>query len=137
MGVDLCRESGESTGFGYGGWAMVLEIAQQYGWKPLGTEAPTGMDDPAGWSGEYCSSDGQRVTDADVAALAGAISAAVADPNLHVIVLQMDTERRQEVLTQVGPELAASYVGVQDFEEYRASLREFGEFCRGGAFTIE
>jgi hypothetical protein len=137
MGVDLCSESGKSTRFGYGGWAMVLNLAQRYGWKPLGTEPPEGMDNPAEWEGGYDSSDGQRVSAADARALAEALAAAVADPDLHVTVMGMDARRRQEVLEQVGPELAASYVGVQDFAEYREYLREFSEFCRGGAFRIE
>jgi hypothetical protein len=116
---------------------MVLELARQYGWQPQGTEPPEGVESPDEWEGEYGSSDGQRVTAADAAALADALTAAVADPNLHVRVIQMDSEQRSEVRRQVGPELAASFVGVRDFEEYRACLREFIEFCRNGAFRIE
>jgi hypothetical protein len=137
MGVDLYSDSGDSTGFGYVGWSMVLELARQYGWQPEGTEPPEGMDNPHEWAGGYGSSDGQRVTAADATALAEALAAAVADPNVHVTVVRMDSERRREVQARVGPELAASYVGVRDFEEYRECLREFSEFCRHGAFQIE
>jgi len=31
MGVDLYSESGDSTGFGYIGWSMVLDLAERYG----------------------------------------------------------------------------------------------------------
>jgi hypothetical protein len=137
MGVDLCSESGEDTGFGYVGWSMVLELARRYGWKPQGTEPPEGMDDPSTWEGEYESSDGQRVTAADAEALADALTLAVNGPKLHETVLRMDERDREQVRKQLGPELAASYVGVKDFQEYRESLREFVEFCRKGAFCIE
>jgi hypothetical protein len=137
MGVDLYSESGESSGFGYIGWSMVLVLAERYGWQPQGTESPEGMDNHEEWDGGYGSSDGQRVTAPDAAALAVALEAAVADPNLHVTVMQMDAEQRQEVLERVGPELAASFLGVQNFEEYRDCLREFAAFCCRGAFRIE
>jgi hypothetical protein len=137
MGVDLCSESGDDTSFGYMGWSMVLELARQYGWQPRGTEPPEGLDNPGEWNGEYESSDGQRVSAVDAAALADALAAAVADPALHVRVMQMDSEERQRIRQQMGPELAASFVGVRDFGEYRDCLREFSEFCRKGAFRIE
>jgi hypothetical protein len=137
MGVDLYSDSGDDTGFGYMGWSMVLQLAQQYGWQPQGTEPPEGMDNPQEWAGGYGSSDGQRVTAADAKALAEALAAAVADPNLHVAVMRMDSEQRRDVQARVGPELAASFVGVRDFEEYRRCLRDFSEFCRKGPFVIE
>jgi hypothetical protein len=137
MGVDLCSESGDYSAFGYIGWSMVLELARQYGWQPQGTEPPEGLANPDDWNGEYESSDGQRVAASDAVALADALVAAVDDPQLHVRVLQMDSEQRQQVQEQVGPELAASFVGVRDFEEYRECLREFSGFCRKGAFRIE
>jgi hypothetical protein len=138
MGVDLVSsESGEETGFGYGGWAYVLEIAEKYGWQPQGTERPPDLDASEPWEGEYGSSDGQRVTAEDARALADALDAAVADPQLHVTVLKMDAKDRRRIRKQMGPELAASYVGVKDFEEYRECLREFSAFCRKGAFRIE
>jgi hypothetical protein len=137
MGVDLYSESGANTGFGYVGWSFVLELAQRYGWQPQGTEPPDGMENPEEWGGEYGSSDGQRVTAADAKAIADALDAAVADSKLHATVMQLDANRRKRVLARVGPELAASFVGVRDFEEYRDCLRKFGAFCRQGSFRIE
>jgi len=95
------------------------------------------MDNPHEWEGGYGSSDGQRVTAPDATALADALAAAVADPNLHVTIMQMDAEHRQAMLDGVDPQLAAAFVGVEDFEEYRECLREFCAFCRKGAFRIE
>jgi|SRR5262245_23410790 len=116
---------------------MVLGLARRYGWQPQGTEPPAGMDDPDAWEGGYESSDGQRVPPADAKALADAMTRATDDPKLHETVLRMDERDRKRVRQQLGPELAASYVGVKDFEEYRQSLREFVAFCRKGAFRIE
>src|SRR5262245_20557276 len=137
MGVDLNSDSGDSTGFGYGGWAYVLEIGEKYGWKPRGTKRPTDLDRSEPWDGGYGSSDGQRVLAADARALAKALEVAVADPELHVSVMRMDAKDRRRVRKKMGPELAAAYVGVSDFEEYRQSLREFAAFCRKGSFVIE
>ncbi len=137
MGVDLISESGNVAGFGYGGWSMLLEIARRYGWEPQGTTAPAGLD-AADWdSAQYESSDGQMVTCADAKLIAGALEKAVTDPELRVTVMRMDAESRQAVLERVGPELAASYVGVRSFDEYRDCLREFAAFCRQGAFRVE
>jgi len=136
MGVDLTSDSGDDFDFGYVGWSFVLELARRYGWKPQGTEPPEDLD-ASEWEGEYESSDGQRVTAEDARALAGALSAAIDDPKLHETVLSLDERDRKRVQKQVGPELAASYVGVKDFEEYRQSLKEFVAFCRKGAFRIE
>lgn len=137
MGVDLISDTGESTGFGYGGWAYVLEIAEKFGWEPMGTLRPSELDSSESWEGEYGSSDGQRVTAEDAMALAKALEAAVASPELHIMVIEMDGEDRSRIRDKMGPELAASYVGVADFEEYRQSLREFAAFCRKGSFVVE
>ena len=136
MGVDLNSESGDSTSFGYGGWSMLLDLAQHYGWKPLGTEPPEDLA-AEDWDRDYDSSDGQLVTAADAASLAAALERAAADPQLHTVVMGMDETNRETIVEQVGPELAASYVGVDDFEEYRDSLLEFAAFCQEGAFRIE
>lgn len=139
MGFELQSDSAAARdfSFGYNGWAMLLELATRYGWEPRGTEPPGGIGDPNDWNGEYCSSDGQRVSTYDAQAMAAAIEKAVADPNVPAMLNQMVAEQRQGIAERSGPELAASFAGVKDFGEYLNCLRDFAEFCRDGSFRIE
>jgi hypothetical protein len=49
----------------------LLTLAYLYGWRPAGT-----VFDLPNWAGGYFSSDGQRVSAADAAAMAAALSEA-------------------------------------------------------------
>jgi hypothetical protein len=61
-------------------WATILDIAEVYGWEPLGTifEDSKGVrrDD---WSGTYMLNNYQTVTSEDALKLASALSNSVAD----------------------------------------------------------
>lgn len=54
-------------------WHKLIELAQEYGWQPAGTQL-----DEDNWSGTYLSNDGQIVTQNDALALGNALSAAAA-----------------------------------------------------------
>lgn len=57
-------------------WAKALELAEEYGWQPRGTQPPiSGVD----WLGGYSTNDGQVVIAEDAFLLAGALEKALAD----------------------------------------------------------
>jgi hypothetical protein len=68
-------------------WSMMLDIAQQYGWKPMGTvliqwyfeDGTPCYPEPIEWDGGYMSNDGQAVNVDDAKALANALESALDD----------------------------------------------------------
>ena len=63
-------------------WAKALELAQIYGWKPLGTRPPSDIDFYdlcAEWDGRYLTNDGQTVKAEDARLLAAALERALND----------------------------------------------------------
>ncbi len=43
MGMALGRDNGDYFGVSYSLWSAMLELGQQLGWQPTGTEPPQGM----------------------------------------------------------------------------------------------
>jgi hypothetical protein len=78
MSFDLTSESGSERSFRPGAWALILNVAEAYGWVPARTLPPEGEDEGE-WSGDYDSNDGQLVTRTDAANIAKALTAALAD----------------------------------------------------------
>ena len=63
-------------------WKKALELAQQYGWRPMGTIAPSYHDFNllnAEWHGTYLSNEGQTVLREDALALADALQKSLDD----------------------------------------------------------
>ena len=90
-------------------WPMLLDLAEKYGWEPMGTTAELGLvgqpdHDPADWSGTYFSNETQVVKEEDARNMATALHKALQD-------LENGKDRRE-----VG------YRGA------KARLREFIEF---------
>src|SRR5262245_57325667 len=83
MGMDLSGAAGGYFRFNNRGWADVLDLAELYGWEPVGTASPrnfeTGEPQYADWDGGYGSNDYQIVTAPDAAAIATALEAALDD----------------------------------------------------------
>src|SRR5690349_21438449 len=50
MGMDLVSESGTEMRFSGPGWALVLNIAEAYGWIPAGTLPPVDWNEPGVWA---------------------------------------------------------------------------------------
>jgi hypothetical protein len=77
MAYDL-KGKGASFRMSNSGWPEVLAIAEEYGWKPVGTKPPKGIK-RGEWEGGYFTMDGQIVTAQDAKALANSIDDAVND----------------------------------------------------------
>lgn len=143
MGMDLTSESGDYLRFGGFGWAIILELAERFGWEPRGTLPPEGLeeadDEPMEpWDGDnYGSNDGQIVTAEDAAAIADALQAALSDPEASAVLAEMGAVQRQQVEQMVPPEVAASFAALPSFEQYRPTIESFIAFCRKGRFRIE
>ena len=79
MGYDLMSESGADHRLSNAGWALLLNLAEAYEWKPQGSLPPEDLD-AAEWAGDYDSNDGERVSREDAKAMADALERALADP---------------------------------------------------------
>ena len=76
MGMDLSGAGGYFR-WNFGEWGDLLELAQAYGWKPMGTGPPRGMKKAEWGEGTYFSNEGQLFYARDAKALADALERAV------------------------------------------------------------
>src|SRR5262245_6834830 len=63
-------------------WVKALELAELYGWQPLGTQPPLEHDFHelnAEWDGNYLTNDGQIIKAQDALSLAYALEIALSD----------------------------------------------------------
>ncbi len=61
-------------------WGALMALAFRFGWKPAGTVDPIYADPgftPRVWDGNYCSSDGQQITESDAHSLGTALEQAL------------------------------------------------------------
>ena len=80
MGMRLTSHADDTTfDFTTVEWHKLIELAQEYGWQPAGTQR-----DEENWSGTYLSNDGQSVTQSDALALGNALNAAAAQLEMNV-----------------------------------------------------
>ena len=77
MGVDLRNDGGETIKLTNRHWAVMLTLAETFGWQPAGTLAPKEWHGPGEWAGRYDSSDGQFVLEEDAKSLARHLHGAV------------------------------------------------------------
>ena len=131
-----------------------LELAQAYGWKPLGTRLPT-VDRFRGhgatWLGSYLTNDGQLVLTEDALSLAEALSKALddipdesremdwnpkfwAEDELPEWLSPEEKEMIEEGLEQHAPEEMHPFEFFAGDE--KAHLKELIRFCRLGSFMI-
>ena len=165
MGMDLSGAGGDMW-FSIFAWAKVLDLAEQYGCEPAGTEAPdlevtdkdgnvdhaltqqfSGRDED--WGGNYCTNDFQRVTDHDAANIAHALARALDD------IPDSDAGGKMKEYTLDDPPANAAarallagaggtLVGPDDSLDPREFLggrekqkvKDFIAFCRAGGFFI-
>jgi hypothetical protein len=82
MTMDVTNKAGDWTNFSGASWRMVLEKAENYGWRPAGTLRPEGRDAEEErvfscyymeWDGNYLSNEGQRITVGDAENMAEAL----------------------------------------------------------------
>ncbi len=131
MGMDLCGRDG-GIRFNNLTWSQILNLADRYGWQPMGTEAPAwevlGADPPIhadypDWDGTYFSNDGQFVTDRDASNIAAALERALDDIPEH------DTMEDMQTAQDASPMEWFSGQG-------KTTVRDFIEFSRTGGFCI-
>ena len=63
-------------------WSKALDLAELYGWQPIGTEPPSTHDFHelnAEWDGTYLTNDGQTIRASDAYSLAAALEKALED----------------------------------------------------------
>ncbi len=141
MGIILGRsEAGHPNDtFEAGGsrwWLQALDLAEAYDWVAAGTKATqwTGPN----WDHSYETSDGQYVTPEDAVALAAALEAAAADPDLHELICDVARSKWKWVTPPAAfsPAEALKVVEWTDLEAYRTFLRKLASFCNRGGFWI-
>ncbi len=83
MSYELVNQSTEVCRiFSRQSWTKALELARQYGWRPMGTRLPSFYDFShlnAEWTGTYLTNDGQIVKAEDAFSLASALERSLDD----------------------------------------------------------
>ena len=138
MGYDLTSESGDTLRFNGAGWALLLNVAEAYGWQPLGSLPPT--DCSGDWDGTYDANEGQIVSREDAKNLADALTQAQNDPDRTAREKQISAEINKELM-QVEIELfGEEAINPDEYPEIvcdAATLERFITFLRKGSFTIQ
>ena len=110
MAVELINKNDQSLKIDEYAWDTVLSLAEEFGWKPMGTLPPPLEENPSEWDkADYYSQSGQTVTEQDSHAFGMALVRAL------------------EFIP--GAESEAEEAGVK-------VLRDLADFCRGGEFEI-
>lgn len=137
-------------------WAKALELAESYGWTPMGTHPPSHLDFyqlGAEWDGRYFTNDGQTVKAEDARSLATALEHALDDirddnpsPDWNSMFQSEDDlpewlspeeramieeELQDGLLDILGTNPLAYFAG-----DEKRHLKEFIRFCRLGSFEI-
>jgi len=136
MTYDFENRAGETFGFNQFFGPVLLELAKRYGWEPQGTEPPEywADEEPHEWRGQYIGNQGQIVTALDANALADAMEAVPADPNIALVLYELrpDIQKQADEWTYF-PTTIASFTSP---DSYRSALQKFVIFCRKGEFEI-
>jgi len=121
------------------GWYRIYNLAQMYGWSPLGTE----YDEDDWDKKEYFLNFGQLVTAEDASGLGNAIQAAI--PDLKDGELEDDSEARSLPVWEFEMIARAAYAklsGARDpawlflDSSWSTKLVELVAFCQRGSFRI-
>ena len=138
-------------------WAKALELAQIYGWKPLGTRQPSNIDFYAlcaEWDGRYLTNDGQTVKAEDARWLAAALERALTDiPDEYIptdwnSVFQLEDDlpdwlspEEREFIEEELQDGLLDIMGMSPLAYFagreKQHLKEFIRFCRLGSFEIQ
>ena len=137
-------------------WAKALELAQLYGWEPLGTRPPSHLDFyelRAEWDGRYLTNDGQTVKAEDAHSLAAALERALNDiPDEGFTtdwnsMLQLEDDlpewlspEEKEFIEEELQDGLLDIMGTNPREYFagheKRHLKQFIRFCRLGSFEI-
>jgi hypothetical protein len=137
-------------------WAKTLELAESYGWHPLGTRPPVHIDFyklDAEWDGRYFTNDGQVVNAEDALSLAAALERSledISDENASSDWNSMELEddlpewlspEEQEMIEEELHDGLLDILGTNPLEYFAGAekqhLKEFIRFCRLGSFEIQ
>jgi len=134
MSFDLRNRAGSTFRVSGGGWAVLLTLAQTYGWKPMGTRRPLDGALAEPWHGRYDSSDGQIVLEEDAKLLAQVLHAAAVSPQLN--------RALGDVIRHIERQVEADGVKIPDGmrmrpEHFHQQFSPLLEFLYQGEFTIE
>jgi hypothetical protein len=131
-------------------WAKALELAQLYGWKPMGTCIP---EPNPGWLGTYLTNDGQTVNTVDAFWLADALEDCLKDVSDTASKFDWNPKlwRGDDLPEWLSPEEKETVeeclhdglldvVTISPLEYFagdeKRSLAQFIRFCRLGSFVI-
>jgi|SRR5215213_11985611 hypothetical protein len=137
-------------------WAKALELAQSYGWKPMGTRPPSHLDFyqlGAKWDGRYLTNDGQTVRAEDALLLATALERSLDDipddspPMDWGSTFQSEDDLPEwlspEERAMIEEELQDGLLDIMETDprdyfagEEKRHLKKFIRFCRLGSFEI-
>ena len=117
MGMDLSGAGGYFRWTNLG-WAEILDLGEEFGWKPTGTGPPRGRKKLKWHTEVYHSNDGQRFYARDARRLAEALERA-----LEAIPARKPAKRGRIKVRYFTPEEASN-------------IREFIEFCKAGSFRL-
>ncbi|TVQ62379.1 MAG: hypothetical protein EA378_05535 [Phycisphaerales bacterium] len=128
------------------GWAMLVHLAWDHGWRPVGTLPPThwGMHEPGAVPGDWPRADyvtgrGQRVREDDARNLAEALERCVDDLPNHDALAEKGIPPLQAPAFPVWRHMESG-ASISPFEVFggpnKDGFRRFIAFCRAGGFTI-
>ena len=136
VSADLIDDQGRVHQVRAAYWDFVLWLAEEYGWRPAGTLAPSGVADPD-WDGGYSENGGQRVVAEDASEFAAALDRAMADPERAQVERRVSdrlNEHVRELFLRDGIELPP-----EDDEDYSTAdsfLQSLSTFARQGSFRV-
>jgi hypothetical protein len=157
MSYELIHPSTQTTRtFSRQFWAKALELAQSYGWKPLGTRPPPHLDFYelcAEWDGRYSTNDGQTVNAEDARSLAAALERSLDDipneppPTNWNSIAQLDDDlpewlspEEREFVEEELQDGLLDIMGMNPLDYFAGNekrhLKQFIRFCRLGSFEI-
>ena len=113
MGTEIKNRFGEFIPNYQFGYSMLLRLAYEYGWKPMGTYLSNGEKlDPEGenWIECYLSNGFQEILQEDALNIAKALTTALKDEDLY-----------KEIKSDLG---------LQNY------IKDFIKFCEGGPFWV-
>jgi hypothetical protein len=129
--MDLTSDSGAAFRASGLGWAYDLNLAEEYGWRPAGTERPPRLPPTVAWDGRYDSNEGQRVSRADAESLADALERALRDPEGAARAAAVTRRLSEEIRAVTGRDFTLEVPGT-DADHQRSLIG----FLRSGSFEI-
>jgi hypothetical protein len=137
-------------------WSKALELAELYGWQPMGTQPPLQYDFDelnAEWDGTYLTNDGQIVKAEDGICLAVALEKAfedISDANREMgwnpkLWMEDDfpewlSPEEIEIVDDGLKDSLLDMMGVHPLEYFagdeKYTLKQFIRFCRLGNFVV-